>query len=1332
MPTVTDSAAIKNQKNFLTEHEEQELTQTNGIWQFYFNFLSSAAELTEANGYDPLLDESDPNGPEDDEPENQSMEYAMFVETTALQQGMFNLVMGLSTSQGAYDYTVYFTDVVSNLNFADMHVSTELPITADNAHINIGQAGFDFNSDGTVDSPGVSVAYAIDSYNSGEPLPPTYAYSMGYDTRAHGDIWLNSGYYLKWTNIGPGSAQLATVIHELGHAIGLRHPVANSDIDNAQYTIMSYNYLDGMTSGKLTPQGNPLIENNNDSISPGGLQMYDILAMQEIFQNRNYATRDGNEAYKMGQGFGATANTPFIYTIWDGKGIDVLDASDYADKVEIDLRQGEFSSIGKALDTSFSGTRGTGLVNDNVGIAFYTVIENAKGTAGDDKIIGNAWNNVLFGGDGVDHIYGDGVSYDGAAGFHEEDEYRAWNGTDNLAPDADDSGDDVLAGGKGDDVIFGGRGADVLHGGFDEDDIDDATQGRTIAWDSAGQFSSLDDIAYAEDGFDTANYSGLTGAGINVAFTTSGNTVEKGPSGSLGTDKLYSIERVIGTAENDVFRGSLGAVETGALQFQGGGGSDTYIFDIATHRGEIKLSDLGTKGIDLVKFENVGSNIMISYAPSNKIMFYAAPLDPEDPPIFLMSVEYDSSSSSVIENTQINSQVFRTESLHQWLETGNWAEGQTVFADDIYNQVYNNGGTGGTGSGGGATPIYDPVSGDIEGMTVRPDLGGRYTNFVYADEVLHQWVITSYAGGSGSYTMTLGTYIQSINILPGIAAEDVRFTVSSNLDDAALTIHIDSLGVSHTIQNFEAGKHLTGLAFYDASTHAYVQADGSATLASTGQGQFQGSYSTPYSFSSGFVEVTYFLQTVNVGGTSINMQAAMTLTGTDTGEVLYGLNTRGDILKGLAGNDDLRGYDGDDTLIGGTGADQLIGGLGNDTYFFEAGFASGSGSYDTIYEYAAEGTDKIVFGSGINADDVRTWTDFYGYLHIQSVLDPQDYVRVMGSHTGNGTDVNQRIEQITFSDETTWDLTQGLILNDSDDAHSGIYGSAQGDIINGNGGNDDIRGWNGDDTINGGTGADQLSGDLGDDTFVFENGFANWNGSNGYDMVYENLNEGFDTIHFGDGLTPDDLRMWTDFYGYLHIQSVLDPQDYVRVMGSHTGNGVDVNQRIEQITFSDETAWDLTQGLILNDSDDAHGSIYGSSLDDTISGNGGDDNIRGWDGDDTISGGTGADQLSGGLGADTFVFFAGDVGTGSDTLWDFSLAQGDKIDLRDVLDAGYDPITDALADFVQFTNSGSHSTMSVDMDGAGTTYGWSQIATVYNHTNLDPDAMVTAGQLLAA
>ncbi|PKP85782.1 MAG: hypothetical protein CVT80_00740 [Alphaproteobacteria bacterium HGW-Alphaproteobacteria-2] len=448
---------------------------------------------------------------------------------------------------------------------------------------------------------------------------------------------------------------------------------------------------------------------------------------------------------------------------------------------------------------------------------------------------------------------------------------------------------------------------------------------------------------------------------------------------------------------------------------------------------------------------------------------------------------------------------------------------------------------------------------------------------------------------------------------------------------------------------------------------------------------------------------------------------------------IYG-SAQNDVINGNGGNDEIRGWNGNDTISGGAGADQLSGNLGDDTFVFENGFADwdGSGGYDLVYEYLNEGFDTLHFGDGLTPDDLRMWTTYDGYLHIQSVLNPQDYVRVLGSYVAEGTNVNQRIEQITFSDETVWDLTQGLILNDSDDAHSGIYGSAQNDVINGNGGNDEIRGWNGNDTISGGAGADQLSGNLGDDTFVFENGFADWIGGSGQDVVYEYLNEGFDTLHFGDGLTSDDLRMWTDSYGHLHIQSVLDPQDYVQVWGSFTSSGVDVNQRIEQITFSDETVWDLTEGLILNDSDAAHGSIYGSAQNDVINGNGGNDDIRGWDGDDTISGGTGSDYLSGGLGADTFVFFADDVGTGSDTLWDFSLAEGDKIDLRDVLDAGYDPITDALADFVQFTNSGSHSTMSVDMDGAGTTYGWSQIATVYNHTNLDPDAMVTAGQLLAA
>src|SRR5690606_18667070 len=100
----------------------------------------------------------------------------------------------------------------------------------------------------------------------------------------------------------------------------------------------------------------------------------------------------------VGAGFGATKNTSFIYTIWDGGGQDTLDASGYDDHVILDLRQGMFSSIGKAVDAGYNGGPRndgfgvSGLAEDNVAIALHTVIENAVGTNDierGDIIVGN-------------------------------------------------------------------------------------------------------------------------------------------------------------------------------------------------------------------------------------------------------------------------------------------------------------------------------------------------------------------------------------------------------------------------------------------------------------------------------------------------------------------------------------------------------------------------------------------------------------------------------------------------------------------------------------------------------------------------------------------------------------------------------------------------------------------------------------------------------------------------------------------------------------------------------------------------------------------------------
>ncbi|MFB0768878.1 type I secretion C-terminal target domain-containing protein, partial [Aeromonas salmonicida] len=90
--------------------------------------------------------------------------------------------------------------------------------------------------------------------------------------------------------------------------------------------------------------------------------------------------------------------------------------------------------------------------------------------------------------------------------------------------------------------------------------------------------------------------------------------------------------------------------------------------------------------------------------------------------------------------------------------------------------------------------------------------------------------------------------------------------------------------------------------------------------------------------------------------------------------------------------------------------------------------------------------------------------------------------------------------------------------------------------------------------------------------------------------------------------------------------------------------------------------------------------LYGESGNDTLYGGSGNDTLYGGAGNDTLSGGLGNDILVGGLGndilkgdagADTFTWLQGDTTGGTiakDYVVDFSRAEGDKLDLRDLLD----------------------------------------------------------------
>jgi Ca2+-binding RTX toxin-like protein len=388
-----------------------------------------------------------------------------------------------------------------------------------------------------------------------------------------------------------------------------------------------------------------------------------------------------------------------------------------------------------------------------------------------------------------------------------------------------------------------------------------------------------------------------------------------------------------------------------------------------------------------------------------------------------------------------------------------------------------------------------------------------------------------------------------------------------------------------------------------------------------------------FSSTSNAVEHLHFLSDDST--VSLTDQSILTV-GTDGSDYLTAPtidSSANAIIYGYGGNDTIYGGDGNDTLIGGAGNDVIHGGAGDDTFVYAPGWGS-----DIVVENTSEGTDTIKI-TGLDPADIRMWTDYTGALHLENTLNTADNITINAGTTGSETyesTVGQHVEQVTFDDSTTWDLTGGLALQ-ADNSGDYLYGTAYGDTITGGTGSDYIYGNGGNDIIIGGAGNDHLYGGTGDDTYVFTSGFGNA-------VIHENLSEGNDTIHFS-GIDPSNIHMWTDSYGTLYLQDTSDPSHSITVQAGTTAyysTESTVGEYVEQVTFDSSyaTTWDLTGGLHIT-GDDSGDTLYGTAYADTITGGSGSDYIYGNGGNDIIIGGAGNDHLYGGTGDDTYVFTSG-------------------------------------------------------------------------------------------
>ena len=229
------------------------------------------------------------------------------------------------------------------------------------------------------------------------------------DAPQGGDVWFGP----RLTNVPfwvPGNYQYATAVHEIGHALGLKHPhdpmttgvTAPAATDSVERSIMSYrSYPGAPLNGYTIPRGS----------FPTTPMPDDVAAVQYLY-GANYATNAGNSMYRFTPG-----ERTIFRTVWDGGGIDGFDLTAYGTGVSVTLQPGGWSTFSTAQLARLDAPDPARLARGNVANAYLadgdprSLIENVVAGLGNDTIVGNQAPNVLIGSHGADllQLPADGV-----------------------------------------------------------------------------------------------------------------------------------------------------------------------------------------------------------------------------------------------------------------------------------------------------------------------------------------------------------------------------------------------------------------------------------------------------------------------------------------------------------------------------------------------------------------------------------------------------------------------------------------------------------------------------------------------------------------------------------------------------------------------------------------------------------------------------------------------------------------------------------------------------------------------------------------------------------
>lgn len=196
-----------------------------------------------------------------------------------------------------------------------------------------------------------------------------------------GDVWLDVE---TAALLAPGQEGRYVLLHEIGHALGLAHPLPQSDTSGR--TVLLEQWYDLRYTIMLQDAPAP-------AAWPTWFSAFDMDALRHLYGKRNVEAGDTQHAF-------GDASGRHMSALLDDGGRDTLSAWGASVGATLDLRPGKASSVGMTADGRAA--------LDNLVIGAGVWIEDAVGTAHDDVLTGNALGNRLRGGGGNDLIDGQG------------------------------------------------------------------------------------------------------------------------------------------------------------------------------------------------------------------------------------------------------------------------------------------------------------------------------------------------------------------------------------------------------------------------------------------------------------------------------------------------------------------------------------------------------------------------------------------------------------------------------------------------------------------------------------------------------------------------------------------------------------------------------------------------------------------------------------------------------------------------------------------------------------------------------------------------------------